>query len=91
MAYEIYKFKEPSGGGSLSFGSPEQIYLTSMIIDDLSWHIVAIDDSVDVSEEDGVDDLELVSEDLVADIREATIINWGERDDIDADLAVVGL
>lgn len=91
MAYEIYRFKEPKGGGSLSFGAPEQKYCTALTTDGESWHIVAIDTSVDVSGEDGVDNLEVLPEELVAEVRAATIINWGTLDDMDASLDEIGL
>jgi hypothetical protein len=92
MAYEIYRFKEPAGGGSLSFGAPEQKYCASLTTDGEPWHIVAIDtDAVDVSAEDGVDNLEPLPVELMGAVRAATIINWGTLDDIDASLDEVGL
>ena len=93
MAYEIYRFKEPVGGGSLSFGAPEQKYCTALTTDGEPWHIVSIDtDAVDVSAEDGVDNLEPLPVELMDAARAATIANWGANEDgLDDKLTAAGL
>ena len=89
MAKVVHKFKEPTGNSGLSFGHPDQIYLCGIG----EWHHVGIEDSVDISGEDGVVDLQVVDDaDELELVKAATIVNWGVNEDsLDDKLTAAGL
>ena len=89
MAKTVHKFKEPTGNSGLSFGHPDQIYLCEVD----GWHHVGIEDSVDISLETDVVDLQVVDDaDELGIVTAATIANWGANEDsLDDKLTAAGL